>query len=176
MRELLWISPLIGLRRISRVAVMLATVSAVACYRPPREQQLAQNFGAHRAELETLLTMAIADRTFSRISPGEVPPRGMTDSRFREYKKIFETLNIENGVNWGIPGFPDGFFVLASTSVPMGAKGKLVGYVFSLVPPGPLVSRLPISDSPFEVRHGHGQEGSFRALEGGWYLFYEVDW
>jgi hypothetical protein len=108
--------------------------------------------------------MATADRVFRRISAGEIPPRGMSDSRFREYKEIFRELGIQNGVNWGIPGFPDGFFVLFSTSVPMGATGKLVGYVYSSVPPAPIVSHLPISDSPFEIRRDHGYEAFFRAL------------
>jgi hypothetical protein len=161
---------------VAGIVGVLATFSMVGCYRPPREAQLVQNFETRRAEFDRLLTMATADRVFPRISAGEVPPRGMSDSRFKEYREVFRDLGIQNGVNWGIPGYPDGFFVLFSTSVPMGATGKLLGYYYSSSAPAPIVSRLPISDSPFEIRRDHGYEAFFRALEGQWYAFYEVIW
>lgn len=162
--------------RVRRVVGILAIVFMVGCYRPPRETQLIENFDSHRAEFDKLLSMATADQVFPRISAGQIPPRGMADSRFKEYKEIFRELGIQNGVNWGIPGFPNGFFVLSSTSVPIGTTGKLIGYVYSSVPPTPMVSRLPISVSPFEIRHDHGHEAFFRALKGKWYLFHEVSW
>jgi hypothetical protein len=120
--------------------------------------------------------MANDDRAFNRIAKGEIPPRGMDPSRFWEYEEVFRDLGIENGVNWGIPGLPQGLFILSGTSVPIGTKGEMVGYVYSAVPLKPIVSRLPIPAFPIPSHVGHGEEGAFRPLEKNWYLFYYVDW
>ena len=162
--------------RVCEVAGLLVIFSLIGCYSPPKEAQLIENFNSHRAEFNNLVTMATADRAFAPISAAEIPPRGMADSRFKEYKDIFRQLGIQNGINWGLAGHPDGFVALFSTSVPMGTKGRDVGYVYSSVPPDPIVSHLPISASPFEIRRDHGHEAFFRALDGEWYLFYDVSW
>ena len=72
--------------------------------------------------------------------------------------------------------FPEDFFILSGTSVPIGTKGEAEGYVYSAVPLKPIVSRLPIPDSPFQTHDGHGEEWAFRPLEKNWYLFYQVEW
>jgi hypothetical protein len=51
-----------------------------------------------------------------------------------------------------------------------------VGYVYSTVALKPIVSRLPIPDTPVQTHDGHGEEWAFRKLENNWYLFYQVAW
>lgn len=161
---------------ITIAAGTLAVLSMTGCYRPPHDAELIQNFEAHRAEFNRLLVMTADDAAFSRIANGEIPPRGMSDSRFQEYKKVFRDLDIQNGVNWGMSGFRESFFILSGTSVPIGTKGEEVGYVYSAVPVRPIVSRLPIPAFRFQTHNDHGEEWAFRALETNWYLFYHVDW
>ena len=158
------------------VAWILGSLALIGCYRPPTENQLLENFESHRSEFDKLLAMGIADKIFHRISAGEIPPRGMPDTRFREYLIIFKRLGIENGVNWGIPGSPDGFFVISSSSVPIGGKSRLIGYVYCSVPPDPVVPHLLISHFPFEIHKGNGRHIVFRQLQDHWYLFYFAGW
>jgi hypothetical protein len=75
-----------------------------------------------------------------------------------------------------MPGFPEGFFILSGTSVPIGTKGEAVGYVYSAVALKPIVNRLPIPDFPVPAHDGHVEEWAFRKLENNWYLFYHVAW
>lgn len=161
---------------IQIVTGVLAVLFMTGCYRPPHDAQLIQNFEAHRAEFNRLLEMAGDDAAVYRISNGEVPPRGMSDSRFQEYKKVFRDLDIESGVNHGMSSFRESLFILSGTSVPIGMTSEAVGYVYSAVPLRPIVGRLPISYFPTPGHAGHGEEFSFRPLEKNWYLFYYVAW
>jgi hypothetical protein len=157
-------------------AAVLGVFFMAGCYRPPHDAELIQNFEAHRAEFNRLLVMSGDDAAFNRIAKGEIPPRGMDPSRFWEYEEVFRDLDIQNGINRGMPGFPEGFFILSGTDVPIGGKGEAVGYVYSAVAPKPIVSRLPIPAFPLQTHNDHGEEFFFRALEKNWYLFYEVAW
>jgi hypothetical protein len=151
----------------------------VGCYVPPKEAQLIDGFRSHRASFEKLRAMAEDDRAFKRISAGEAPPIHpvkMAETRFKEYKKLFQDLGIENGVNWGLPGYPDGWFVIASSSVPIGTIGAALGYAYLASPPASVVGSLPISASPIQMHKGHGRELFFRHLDGSWYLFCETSW
>jgi hypothetical protein len=38
------------------------------------------------------------DAAFSRIANGEIPPRGMSDSRFQEYKKVYWFTGVERRI------------------------------------------------------------------------------
>lgn len=153
-----------------------AVLFTTGCYRPPHDAELIQNFQSHRAEFNRLLVMAGDDAAIYRISNGEVPPRGMSDLRFQEYKKVFRDLDIQSGVNHGMSSFRESLFILSGTDVPIGAKGEAVGYVYSAVALHPLVSRLPIPAFRFQAHNDHEEEFSFRPLEKNWYLFYEVAW
>ena len=88
--------------------------------------------------------MTTFDPSFNRISNGEIPPGGMSQSRFRQYKKMFRELGIESGVNRGLGDYRGAVFVLASTSVPIGAKGKWLGYCYSAVPLAPIVDSAAV--------------------------------
>jgi hypothetical protein len=146
------------------------------CYQPPNENQLLQTFESHRPAWDRLVKMALADRTFDRISAGEIPPSGMSRSRFNEYLAIFRELGVENGMNWGIPSYPGGLFVIVSSSVPIGGKGRLTGYAYLPAPPTSVEKRLPISELPFEVHGNSGHRTVFRPLSDHWYLFYDSEW
>jgi hypothetical protein len=156
-------------------SIMLALV-LVGCYQPPTETQLIRSFTSRRAAFDKLLTMAEADRSFPRISAGEIPPRGMPVSRFNEYKAIFLESGVENGTDWGIPSYPEGLFVIASSEIPIGGKARYMGCAYLPTPPRDVVKRLPITESPFEIHSNSGHRTVFKPLDNHWYLFYASEW
>jgi hypothetical protein len=142
-----------------------------SCYRLPEEDRLAEAFASHRAAFDRLLAMSTEDRGYRRISGGELAPRGMAQERYRTYLAVFQELRIENGLTPDLNPNSPGVYILAGSMVPIGGKGRAVGYFYSMRTPATLVSSLGISALPFET--GSGQKTVYRRLEGGWYLFYD---
>ena len=161
---------------MTRLSLVVLFLLLGGCYRPPSQDQLVQGFVSRQPAYERLLAMAASDRRFNRISAGEALPGGMPESRFKEYLAIFRELGVENGITWEMPFYPGGFFVIVSSSVPIGGKGRLIGYAYLPMPPHVVERRLPISELPIEIHRGTGQRIFFRPLSGHWYLFYESDW
>jgi hypothetical protein len=78
-------------------------------------------------------------------------------------------------MDWGIPASPNGLFVIASSTVPIGGKYQIVGYAYLSTPPATVESRLP---RPFalEIHRSAGHRLDFRRLGDNWYLFYASEW
>jgi hypothetical protein len=165
-------------RRAAQIGSIIPAILFAGCYyQPQTETQLIQTFGSHRQAFDKLLAMAVADRKFRRVSGGEVPPVGMSESRFGEYLAIFRELGVQSGTDWGLPFYPEGLFVIASSCVPMFGKGQAVGYAYLPArPKANIETRLPISGCPIQIHRGSGHRLVFRPMQDGWYLFYELEW
>jgi hypothetical protein len=162
--------------RTSLTGSLALAFALAGCYRSPPEGQLIQSFTSHRSAIDKLLIMATADRTVYRIPAEGLAPRGMPESRFKEYLAVFRELGVRGGVDWGIPSHPDGLFVIASSSVPIGGGYRIVGYAYLSTPPPSLQDRLPDPWFPFEFHHSGGHRLDFRQLNRQWYLFYASEW
>ena len=158
-----------------RLAWLLVSLAFAGCYRPPSEQVLVQRFESNRSGFDRLLTLTTADSNYRRISGGEIPPRGMGASRYQEYLALFRELGIEGGVTRDLAP-PGGVFVIASSDVPIGGKGRSVGYVYSAVPLSPLVKNLDQPSLPIEIHRGSGRYTVYRELQDHWYLYYDSSW
>ena len=156
-------------------SIMLALVLG-ACYQPPTETQLIRSFTSHRTAYDKLATMAVADRKFSRVAAGEIAPSGMPESRFNEYQAIFHELGIETSMNWGIPSYPAGLFIVISSCIPLGGKGQAVGYAYLPTAPDAIEKQLSISGCPIQIHSARGHRIVFRPLQDRWYLFYFLEW
>ena len=101
----------------------------------------------------------------------------MSEARCREYQVLFREPGVDNGLNWGLPFFPDGLFVIAGSCIPIGGKDQYVGYAYLPTPPAANVElHLPISGCPILIHSEHGHRIALRPLKRRWYLFYELEW
>lgn len=164
------------MRKLAALLVTVLVLALAGCYRPPPEDHLVRVFESHRADFDRLVTMAAADKAFHRIPAQGLPPRGLPQPRFEQYEAIFHTLDVESGVNWGIPSHTDGLFVIVSSMIPFPGKSRMIGYAYLSAAPGTLGKQLPIAYSPFEFHRTSGQSITFRELDDHWYLFYDVEW
>ena len=100
---------------------------------------------------------------------------GLTETRWWEYRALFEKLGSHDGIV-RTEEFPGAVFIV------LRAKGLCIagsssGYVYSEQP------LTPTTESPGSTldveKHQHpdrGQAYVFRPLRPNWYAFYEVDW
>lgn len=157
------------------IVAAVCTVLQTGCYRLPTEQHLVSNFQLHRPLFDTLITMAEEDGQFRRISGGEIPPRGMSVSRYQQYRAIFRALEIQNGLTRDLSPAANGVYILAGSEVPIGGRGRDVGYFYSHTAPKVVVKTLNAAELPFSVHTQGSRHTVYRHLEDGWYLFYDDD-
>ncbi len=79
-------------------------------------------------------------------------------------------------MDWGIPPFTGGYYLIADSTSPIGGKSESVGYAYLSAPPNDIESRLPTSVFPIEIHGGHGYRRVFRPITKNWYLFYDAEW
>jgi len=155
--------------------IVAAAGILIGCYRPPDQGTLVRGFFAHRSAFERLLDLAAADRGYRRISRGRIPPIGMSAERFMQYTELFREAGIGNGLT-RFAGYPRAVFLIVSSEVPIGGKGRSIGYAYSPEPLAPLADSVRMPALPFEIHRGGGHRATFRRLDGGWYLYCDADW
>jgi len=146
---------------------------------------LEPNFKQHADEFERLVKMAQQDSHVNRIaadftwlSNSSQWPRedlGFSTARWDEYRSIFKTLSLTDGIVRTLD-FPEAVFFLArSNGLCTGGSGA--GYVYSPTPLTP-TSTSPSEDLDREARKNSGKHYAyvFKPLKPNWYTFYEVDW
>ena len=120
--------------------------------------------------------MATEDKAVHRIPAEGLPPHGMSVSRFNEYMALFRELDVRGGMDWGIPPSPNGLFVIANSTVPIGGKYQMVGYAYLTTPPVSVENHLPSPEFAVEIHAGRGRRLHFSKLGDNWYLFYASEW
>jgi hypothetical protein len=146
---------------------------------------LEPNFTQHVDEFEKLLKMAQQDSRVNRIATdftwlgtSSQWPRedlGFSNARWDEYRSLFKTLSLADGIVRTLD-FPEAIFFLArSDGLCTGGSGA--GYVYSSTPLTP-ISTSPSEDLDKEARKNPSRHYAyvFKPLKPNWYAFYEVDW
>lgn len=146
---------------------------------------LEPNFKQHADKFEKLLSMAQQDSHVNRIasdftwldSSSKWPREdvGFTNERWDEYRALFKTLSLPEGIvrTQDFPGAV--FFIARSNGLCTGGSGS--GYVYSIAPLSPN-SASPLEALNFEARQNPSKHYAyvFEPLKPDWYTFYEVDW
>ncbi len=79
-------------------------------------------------------------------------------------------------MDWGIPSSPNGLFVIANSTVPIGGKYQMVGYAYLSTPPVSVEDHLPRPGFAVEIHDTSGRRLEFRKFSDSWYLFYASEW
>lgn len=148
--------------------------------------ELESNFKRNSEVFETLHSMAEQDSRLIRIAPdftwlenNTKWPRedaGISESRWNDYRALFTTLSITEGVV-RTKDFPGAIFFIAQARG-LCTGGSSDGYVYSTNPLSPVV-KSPADALDAEARHNASQQHHayvFKTLKPNWYTFYQVDW
>jgi len=162
-------------RILRRVALFIPTVLMVSCIGTwdslPPIAELARDFPARHATLDTLRQMSSLDSHVNRIAPDFTNldtdinwPRpdsllGFSRARWDEYRRLFKRVGSERGLGRAA----DGRIYITIKAVGLSLGGESVGYVWCPTPPTPLVPSLDSLPLGKEVR--------YQPLTNGWYLF-----
>ena len=179
---LLLLAGVAGIAALFVVAAVLSIAAGMGEFdHHANEAELIRIFREHRPTFERLVAMSDSDPDFSRIAPRfvlpdstwpmrtGVPAHSMSRQRWNEYRAVFDSLHLADGL--GRHGSGD----TAVVELTAWSKGMLdgessKGYVFSRRPLTPLVVAL---EDPKAVRWAdHGPV--YRAIAPNWYLSY--DW
>lgn len=108
----------------------------------------------------------------SNVNTGVIPDSksklGITDDRWKEYKKLFDKLGLKEGIVNNQPDLVE--FISSAEGVIMG--GSVKGYVFLKKEPENVVDS--IDDITFR-NSNKSINIAYRKIKDNWYLFYEVD-
>jgi|CZKH01.1.fsa_nt_gi hypothetical protein len=146
---------------------------------------LEPNFNQHADDFENLLKMAQQDSRVNRIasdftwidSSSKWPREdlGFSNARWDEYRSLFKSLSLAEGIV-RTEDFPGAiFFVARSNGLCTGGSGS--GYVYSTTQLSPN-SASPLKSLDYEARNHASKHYAyvFKPLKEDWYTFYEVDW
>ena len=153
---------------------------SIVCCAHPSDESLIRRLAAHRPEFDRLIAMSQADTRVIRVAPGFTRleddwgwPRpdsllGFSPKRWREYRRLFNALHLEGGLERGEGAHPTIYLLASGRGMVTGGSRK--GYVYSpaaLAPMYPSLDSVP-PDLPSNVT-------GYRHLSGPWYLFYSWD-
>ncbi len=177
---------LIGIARlIAALAAIFAALLGVSLLlvwscEPPSLRTLARRFPHQRRDLETIVSMSDHDAQLTRIDPAWLmtrsdqylaysPETGITQQRWDEYRRLFDSNGIAQGIQRD-PESGDAFILVGSFGIL--SDGYSNGYVYC--GPGPSHRYPPCSSSQAFGEHPYspGDEAySFRKLADRWYAY-----
>lgn len=142
-----------------------------------RDKVLEQTFRQHEADFDKLVSMSNVDSNVIRIAPtftlladNYAWPRpdselGFSKQRWEEYRKLFQTLELTEGVQRPAD-HPEIIFMIASTKG-LSLGGSMKGYAYS---PNSL---LPVRDSLDDIPASSlNDKPVYKMIKPHWYLFY----
>jgi len=174
-----------GLDENAMLALVRATKPNPADLRSLDRTELQSRFAPNADALDELRIMAEHDSHLIRIAAdftdldnNSAWPRediGISETRWTEYRSIFQKLSLQEGMV-RTEDFPGAIFFVA-TAKGLCTGGSSAGYVYS-------TKKLsPTSNSPTETLNKEAHNNSsryyayvFKQLKPNWYLFYEIDW
>ena len=167
---ILGVSVLLGCLVVAASCLILLILRDDMAGAHPSSQELINNFHNHRPEFERLLQMAQEDPELYRVAYDFTRPEnpetiGVTQERLDEYRRLFDALNLEAGIEKG----RDDVWLIASARG-LSISGSAKGYIYSQTPPGLIVEDLDSYDSP------DGRSfTAFQKIEENWYLYYDYE-
>lgn len=157
-------------RAIAPSALVVAiSVTAIACGHPSDDDLIA-NFEEHREEFGKLLEMVEVDSNAKRVAPDFlIPEKVISEDRWNEYRGLFRTTNIPEGIVIWSPSARVEF--LAST-IGMVTGGTVKGYAYLSAPPEPSTVYPSLDQRPQRLK---SNVRAYREIRDRWYIFYEWD-
>lgn len=159
-------------RTLPKMGLLISMGIIVSCADElPSSAELAREFPARHAALDTLRQMSNQDARVVRIAPdftlldGSFAwPRpdsllGISHARWDEYRRLFKRVGSENGLGRG----PDGRLEIVIKAIGIVNRGASRGYMFSPTLPAPVATSLELLPRRNKVR--------YQPLSGGWYIF-----
>jgi hypothetical protein len=158
------------------IAIILAiSLLLVGCSSPPDETEVREFFNSERAILERILEMSNEDYakskviriapSFTRLEDNWGWPRpesewGISTARWNEYRNLFSSAGLPDGINRDGEGKRDVYFPVWSEGLADNARER--GMMFS-----------PIAPSDVQ---GGSQRIVYKPLSGNWYYYEWVTW
>lgn len=171
--------------KILLTAIGLSILCAIALFvahaRYPSDAALRARFFAHRADFESLVSMANEDSHLTRIAPrftwldNDVAwPRknvGISEQRWNQYRQLFRNIGASEGI---IKGTHPDRIIIPVASVGLVPAGSAKGLVYSKVPLTPVLKSLDESP-PAKYRDGpdHTHLLVYKPIAPHWYIYYE---
>jgi hypothetical protein len=176
---------------VPAIVILLAAASAhrprlgfaglgSSCCDHPSDAELIHRLEVHRADFERLVAMSATDSSVIRVAPSFTRlednwawPRsddllGFSPERWREYRQLFDRLDLENGLE-RVNGEHAAVYLLAS-AFGLVTGGSSKGYVHATQSPGRLYASLDAPPADIE-----SNVTVYRHVGGSWYLYYEWD-
>jgi hypothetical protein len=131
----------------------------------PSARKLQALFQAQQPAFTRLVVMMGEDVQVERLTRTWMLPTGtLSKQRWDEYRELCALLSLQGGIEHERA---TNKLVLIASLRALGNRGASTGYVYTPVPPQPLVDNLD------EVPHEDGQATTlYQHLDGDWYLFY----
>jgi len=164
-----------GRRRRSLLAVVGLALLFGGCLlstKHPADAELLKNFQTHQVEFEQLLKMFLADKELGRVAPDFTRPDdprtvGVSPERLGEYRSLFKTLGLSNGIE----GYKEKDLVYFHSSAQgLAVSGSGKGYAFAVIRPALVVDNL----DNYRSRDSRSFT-AFRHIEGNWYLYLDFE-
>ena len=139
----------------------------------PSDVVLLAQFAKHRATLEKINQMVLADRGLTRVdqdwtNPSEPATVGVSVHRIAQYRSLLRSAGVPRGFQTDGAGREvDYFYWLTGYAITSEAD---TGYAYLEAPPKQIAANL--SDVPYG---GSAEVKLFRPIQGHWYLFYEYE-
>jgi hypothetical protein len=164
-----------------RVSICVAVLLAVGGCGHPSDARLRERFYEHRAELEQLVSMFVADRglykvgeTFTR--PADPSSVGVTRDRVREYRRLCDNAGARYCIEGydvdasGAPKEKDPIWIDVSARGLLSITSDSKGFLYSTAPTFESVPNLE------DVVLGTSQRSKtwISPIQGSWYLYFSV--
>ena len=158
----------------SQVILFSITAVLLGCGRlnHPSDQELIDNWRAHKSEFQQLLQMFIADKGLGRVAPDFTRPEnpinvGVTQERLKAYRNLFNTL----GLSAGVEGYDEKETIWFHASTQgLAVSGSSKGYAYLSKKPVLLVENL----EKYWSTDGKSFT-AFKLIEGNWYLYFDYE-
>ena len=153
---------------ISFIIFTVIFVEGCGFFSHPSDQILEQRLRSHESEFNRLVVMLFEDSDIVRLSNENVflseGNRHISDERLREYRHLFDELNLEKGIH------RDGVNIvrLIASSKGLFLAYSEKSYVYSKSELNPIVNSLDEIIS----RDRGDQSTVYRKLKDNWYLYY----
>jgi hypothetical protein len=164
-----------------QVPICAAVLLAIGGCGHPSDARLIDRFYEHRAELEQLVSMFVADRGLYRVGetftrPEDPSSVGVTPDRVREYRRLCDRVGARRCVEGydvdasRAPEAKDPIWIGVSDRGLLSITSDSKGFLHSMAPRFEIVPNLEnVSLGPSEK-----SKTWIRPIEGPWYLYFDV--
>ncbi len=134
------------------------------------DEQLIENFKAHRAEFEKLVAMVLEDKSLTRVDENSTRPENFATSRVAEYRQLFKIVGTPRSVSARLNRESIEFI---ASSQGWAVHGSSKGYLYSEKKPEYYGKPIDSLDEMSLAKRPFGS--GYRHIEGNWYLYFEGD-